>query len=222
MADNRISKVTVRQGNFADLPMLDSGEFGYALDDHRLFIGNQTVEIGTGNGTTDAFPIPAELSATTNITAVYVGGTQVNEADYSLNNNVLSLATPPALNEAVTARYNAEVKIERYSNTDHVQVVDLAANGNLAETGVIVDTSLYNVVVMDYSISSANGLRIGQLRFGTDGTTTTIDDNYTETGTIDIVFSLDAGTANQLKLIYTDNDNLLAKFKYKYNHWNSN
>ena len=38
----RVSKIRVRQGNFADLPVLDPGEIGYAKDSRRLFIGNDT------------------------------------------------------------------------------------------------------------------------------------------------------------------------------------
>ena len=50
MATTRTSKIRVRQGNFADLPVLDPGELGYAKDSRRLFIGNDTVNVGTGNG----------------------------------------------------------------------------------------------------------------------------------------------------------------------------
>ena len=32
MADTRISKIKVRQGDFSDLPVLDPGEIGYAKD----------------------------------------------------------------------------------------------------------------------------------------------------------------------------------------------
>ena len=49
MATTRTSKIRVRQGNFADLPVLDPGELGYAKDSRRLFIGNDTVNVGTGN-----------------------------------------------------------------------------------------------------------------------------------------------------------------------------
>ena len=95
---------------------------------------------------------------------------------------------------------------------------------NLANTGFAVDTSLYNVVIMDYTLESTNGVRAGQLRFGTDTSASTvmIDDNYTETSTVDIVFNADISITNTLKLQYTDNDNANATFKYTYQLWNSN
>jgi hypothetical protein len=63
MADTRISKIKVRQGNFADLPLLDSGEFGYALDTQRLFIGNSQINVGTGNGVKISYVVPTTLAS---------------------------------------------------------------------------------------------------------------------------------------------------------------
>ena len=85
-------------------------------------------------------------------------------------------------------------------------------------------TTLYNVAVIDYTLENNNGVRIGQLRFGTDtsASTSTIGDNYTETAAVGITFGVDIGTANTMKLQYTDTDNLIAKFKYTYQLWNSN
>ena len=77
---------------------------------------------------------------------------------------------------------------------------------------------------MDYTLESTNGVRIGQLRFGTDtsASTSTIADNYTETAAVGITFSVDIASANTMKLMYTDADNLITKFKYTYQLWNSN
>jgi hypothetical protein len=77
---------------------------------------------------------------------------------------------------------------------------------------------------MDYTLESSNGLRIGQLRFGTDvgASTSTIADNYTETAAVGITFSVDIASANTMKLLYDDADNLITKFKYTYQLWNSN
>jgi len=223
MADTRISKIQIRQGNFADLPLLDAGELGYATDQHRLFIGNTVIEIGAGDGTTDVFYVPILLSDPTTIVAVFLDGVQVNTSDYSAVGTTLTFATPPTLGTAITAKYNSEIEISRFSATVPVSS-SLSANGNLAETGFSMDTTEADVVIMDYTLKTANGLRIGQLRFGTDtvNATTAIDDNYTETGTVDIVFSVDISTTDRLKLLYTDNDNLQSNFKYTYQLWNSN
>ena len=51
MADTIIAKIQVRRGELDDLPVLDEGEFGYAVDYRRLFIGNTPLEFVT-DGTT--------------------------------------------------------------------------------------------------------------------------------------------------------------------------
>ena len=76
MAETRISKIRHRQGNFSDLPVLDPGELGYAKDVRRLFIGNDTVSVGTGNGVLTSFTVPLALSKPCN-RKVFVDGVEV-------------------------------------------------------------------------------------------------------------------------------------------------
>ena len=219
MATTRTSKIRVRQGNFSDLPVLDPGEIGYAKDSRRLFIGNDVVSVGTGNGVLTAFTIPLALSKP-NITTVSVAGSAVNVSSYTISGTTLTFASAPT--GAITVGFNNEIDI--VSDVTLPSSISLAANGSSADTGFQIDTSLYNVVVMDYTLESTNGVRIGQLRFGTDtsASANTIGDNYTETAAVGITFSLDTATANTLKLQYTDSDNLITKFKYTYQLWNSN
>jgi hypothetical protein len=219
MATTRLSKIRVRQGNFSDLPVLDPGELGYAKDQRRLFIGNDVVSVGTGNGVLTAFTIPLALSKP-NITTVSVAGSAVNASTYTISGTTLTFASAPT--GAITVGFNNEIDI--VSDVTIPSEISLAANGSSADTGFQIDTSLYNVVVMDYTLESTNGVRIGQLRFGTDtsASANTIGDNYTETAAVGITFSLDTATANTLKLQYTDADNLITKFKYTYQLWNSN
>lgn len=77
---------------------------------------------------------------------------------------------------------------------------------------------------MDYTLESTSGVRVGQLRFATDtsASTSTIDDQFTQTAAVGIVFNVDIATANTMKLQYTDSDNKISKFKYTYQLWNSN
>lgn len=219
MATTRVSKIKVRQGNFSDLPVLDAGEMGYAKDQRRLFIGNDSVSIGTGNGALTAFTVPLALSKP-NILTVSVAGTSVNASTYTLSGTTLTFGSAPT--GAITANFNSEIDI----NSDVVipSSIELAANGSSAVTGFQIDTTLYNIVVMDYTLESTAGVRVGQLRFATDtsASTSTIDDSYTETASVGIVFAVDIATANTMKLKYTDSANLITKFKYTYQLWNSN
>jgi|TARA_B100001094_G_scaffold310713_1_gene345649 hypothetical protein len=219
MATTRISKISVRKGNFSDLPMLDAGEIGYATDVRRLFIGNPSVSIGTGNGVLTQFTIPISLSKP-NIVTVSVAGAQQNASSYTLSGTTITFASAPT--GAITANFNSEIEISK--DVTVPSSIELAANGSSADTGFQVDTTLYNAVVMDYTLESTSGVRIGQIRFGTDtsASTSTIDDNYTETAAVGITFSINIATANTMKLQYTDADNKICKFKYTYQLWNSN
>ena len=223
MADTRISKIQIRQGNFADLPLLDVGELGYATDRHRLYIGNNLVEVGTGDGVSDTFSIPMYLSSPNNIKAAFIDGVQVNAANYSMSYTTLTFATPPAVGEVITVKYNTEVEVARDISNDPVEET-LPANGNLLDTGVIFDTTLTNTAFLNYTLKTANGLRIGELRMSVDTDTglTVFSDNFDQTGAVDIIFNVDGSIANTLKLQYTDNDNLQATFKYTYQLWNNN
>ncbi len=219
MATTRISKISVRKGNFSDLPMLDAGEIGYATDVRRLFIGNSSVSIGTGNGVLTQFTIPLALSKP-NIVTISVAGTAQSASSYTISGTTITFGSAPT--GAITANFNSEIDV--VSDVTLPSSIELAANGSSANTGFQVDTQLYNIVVMDYTLESTSGVRLGQLRFGTDtsASTSTIDDNYTETAAVGITFSVDIATANTMKLQYTDADNKICKFKYTYQLWNSN
>lgn len=217
MADTRISKIKVRQGNFSDLPTLDPGEFGFAKDVRRLFIGNDTISVGTGNGVLTQFTVPIGLTEP-GVLRVFVDGVAVNASDYTLVGTTLTFSSAPT--GAITVGFNSEVDL----GEQPVQEIQLAANATNSDTGFQVDTTQYNVIIMDYTLKSTNGVRVGQIRFATDtgASTTTIDDNYTETGVINVQFNVDIATANTMKLQYTDYDNLISTFKYTYQTWNSN
>ena len=142
--------------------MLDPGEIGYATDVRRLFIGNPSVSIGTGNGVLTQFTIPLSLSKP-NIVAISVAGTQQSASNYTISGTTITFASAPT--GAITANFNSEIDI--ISDVTLPSSIELAANGSNADTGFQVDTTLYNLVIMDYSLESTSGVRMGQIRFGT-------------------------------------------------------
>ena len=219
MADTRISKIRVRQGNLADLPVLDPGELGYAKDSRRLFIGNDVVSVGTGNGVLTDFTLPLALSKPV-ITTVFVAGSAVNAASYTIAGTTLTFASAPT--GAITVGFNNEIDI--VSDVTIPSEISLAANGSSADTGFVVDTSLYNIAILDYTLKSTAGVRVGRIRMAWDNgaSVSQIDDNNMETAPINLAFSINTATAGQMKLQYTDSANLITKFKYTYKLWNSN
>ena len=221
MTDIRISKIKARQGDFADLPMLDPGEFGYAKDQRRLLIGNDPVTVGTGDGLNDTFTVDADVSSP-NVVAVFLDGTEVDPLNYGIVGTTLTFATAPDSGAAITINFNSEVEIDK--DITRPSSISLSAGGTNAPTGFQFDTTKYNACIMDYTLENTIGVRIGQLRFAIDQSSSAvaIDDNYTGTASIGITFSLNTATTDTLKLMYTDVDTLITKFKYTYQLWNSN
>jgi hypothetical protein len=221
MTDIRISKIKARQGNFADLPMLDPGEFGYAKDQRRLFIGNDPVDVGVSDGFNDTFTVDADVSSP-NVIAVFLNGGEVDPLQYSIVGTTLIFGTPPIAGNAIAIKFNSEVEIDK--DITRPSSLSLAASGVDAATGFQFNTTQYNACIMDYTLENTLGVRIGQLRFALDQSTgaVAIDDNYTGTASIGITFSLDTATTDTLKLMYTETDDLITKFKYTYQLWNSN
>jgi hypothetical protein len=221
MAETIISKIKVRQGNLSDLPILDSGELGYATDARRLFIGNESITVGTGNGVDTNFVVDVDISSP-NILTVLVDSAQVNAADYSLVGTTLTFASPPANGSTITVKYNSEIELDK--DASNPVSISLSASGNLADTGFQFDTTQFDTCIIDYTLKSSNGLRVGQLRVAVDtnSSTTAIDDQYTQTGAVDVVFGPDISVTDTLKLVYTDNDNQISTFKFTYQLWNSN
>jgi hypothetical protein len=69
MSETIVSKIILRRGALADLPILAPGEQGYATDARRLFIGNDPV-VRYGNGTTTTFNFAVDIGTATEPTTV--------------------------------------------------------------------------------------------------------------------------------------------------------
>ena len=111
MAETRISKIRHRQGNFSDLPVLDPGELGYAKDVRRLFIGNDTVSVGTGNGVLTSFTVPLALSKPCN-RKVFVDGVEENAANYSISGTTATYKQDNDLKREISL--SASMNYEKY------------------------------------------------------------------------------------------------------------
>ena len=116
MSETRISKIQVRRGNIVDLPLLDAGEFGYALDEQRLFIGNEITEIGIGNGLQKTFALPNLSEYPAGLSAegyrdprFYVDGQEISGVE--IKGNTAEFAVAPNTGVVVTAKWNSEVEM---------------------------------------------------------------------------------------------------------------
>jgi hypothetical protein len=89
-----ISQLQVRRGQLDDLPLLKEGEFGYATDYRRLFIGNTPVSF-LGDGSTTRFTI-RDTSILPNQLTVLVNNNQKNPGiDYNIDSTDIVFDTAP-------------------------------------------------------------------------------------------------------------------------------
>lgn len=173
----------MRRGVMSDLPMLAEAEFGYALDEQRLFIGNQELTVGTGDDSRVSFQLPTTsmsfTSATIVVPRVFIDGIQQNPSDFSIAGTVITFNSPPALNSTITIKYNTE--IETFNNTIRYNTLALAqtTNGNQEDTTFKFDTSVFDTCFLDYSIDTGQSqFSSGQIRILARNNVVAIDDNF--------------------------------------------
>lgn len=227
MAETRITKAQVRRGNIADLPLLDTAELGFATDEQRLFIGNILLSLGTGDGVTVIFDIPVNNQFPVSDTdvskpTVYVDGIENGSVTLINNDTQVQFAAAPANLTELTLKANSEIAL--INHAEKPGSISLAASQAAGTTtGFKVNTAVYDVIIIDYSIllGAGSAMRVGQIRIGVNNSANTmvIDDQYnTLTSTVNINFS---GTvaSNELTLTYENLETETATFRYTFKLW---
>ena len=90
MAIVQVSRITNRKGLAENVPQLAGAEFGWAIDERRLFIGNGTLQEGA--------PVIGNTEVLTEYSDVFAGRTQFSFGDYIVNAGT----TATLANNAVT------------------------------------------------------------------------------------------------------------------------
>lgn len=240
-----VAQIKVRQGNLSDLPILVAGEFGYATDVQRLYIGNIPLT-QTANGTDTIFTFSQIDTDTDNTTdnnttldfgnnmtyAVYIddSGTETlkaNGTDYTSQDSSITFGTAPTSGQIVKIYYNTEVITSSPVSGRISDVVDrtLTASASATNAGIAVDGNLYDYVDVEYILKNANGRRKGTISVSIDatGNTSTLNDSFT-TSVVPTSTSLDnsftgvvaGGTFN---LQYTATNS--ADISYVLTNWKS-
>lgn len=239
---NVVAQIKVRQGNLADLPILEPGEFGYALDRQRLYIGNNPTPSQAGDGTTVAFTFPlidTDGDGTTDNNAVLQFGNKMTFAvyvddvlqdpatAYTANDSTITFTTAPATGAVILVKYNTEV-ITSSPDSDSRFAPNsktLTASATATNAGIAIDGTVYDYVDIEYILKNTNGRRKGTLSISIDatGSTSILDDSYVTsvdpTGTdLDNVFS-GVVAANIFNLQYTATND--AELSYVITNWKS-
>lgn len=165
MAIVQISKIQVRTGNIADLPQLSPGEFGWATDDKRLFIGNDPNVLG---------PAPENTEILTEISPLAAGNTtevQFNNLGDLAGSNLFTFnSTTGNLNLGGNLLPQANVTFDIGSN--NLRWKDLYLAGNTITIGNSFIKGLANTairvpnLVVDGGIFANTGNITGDVNIG--------------------------------------------------------
>ena len=191
MAVIQISRIQHRRGLESDLPNLASAELGWSVDTRKLYIGNGTIEEGAPSlGKTEILTqysiLDFESSYTANILALQSNVVLINSNIVSLTNRVTTL-------EAGTLSYVS-------------QSLSAGASNNR------ITTITSNNAVINYTLSQGSTVRTGSITVSNSNSIVSFNEDYTETGITDIVFSMNANvTTANLNYTSTNSGNLLYR-----------
>jgi hypothetical protein len=176
MAVIQISRIQHRRGLQSDLPNLASAELGWSVDTRKLYIGNGTIEEGAPSlGKTEILTqysiLDFESSFTANIAVLQ-------------SNVVVLTGNIVALENRTTALENAVTNVNRKA---------LSAGVVTAQT--ITNTSANNAVI-SYTMDQGSYQRTGSIRVARVSSGVSYEEDYTETGVTDIVFSMNANVTH--------------------------
>lgn len=175
MAVIQISKIQVRRGLQENLPALDTGEFGWSIDERRLWIGNGT--------TAEGAPTPGQ----TEILTVY------SPIGAALSNI--------AIIEDEISALEANVAALQANSTSTVNTITLADNTAVATVAnLTLNQSTTNIV--QYNITRGLAARTGVVKISTINGTVVYDDEYDEVGVTGVVLTWQA-SGNVANLYYT-------------------
>lgn len=220
MAENITAKIQVRRGELEDLPTLAEGEFGYALDGYRLFVGNTPVTFA-GDSVTSRFTIQdrtiisSHLLVTVNATIVSPG------IEYNVDGTDIIFAVPPESGDIIVASFNTEITTQKHL-LDTLRV-GLAGNVYDVDLGLNFNLSNYNTAVIEYSLKTTSGaMRIGTLKLISDGISSAYVDDISSGffNSSDIKFNTRI-ESNRLYITYTNKSFDTANFYYSIKLWNT-
>lgn len=217
MADNIIAKIQVRRGELEDLPVLDEGEFGYALDYRRLFIGNTPMTF-TADGVSNRYTIQGKSIVPGQVKILLDGNEVEQYVIYNFEDSDIVFAEAPTEGTIITVGFNTELSVVNEKATRDRIVL---SPETVSDTGISWSLANYNSASIEYSLRNTNGdMNIGTIKVITDGVDTSVIEMGGGIGTSQISF--DARIENNI--LYVTYENPLpfaANFFYSIELWNT-
>lgn len=226
MADT-IAKIQLRKGVLADLPILGSGEMGYATDAQRLFIGNETIT-RTGDGTKTDFDFGIDFDPLVTFT-VTKDGSAINPASITKigDGTEVRISPTPANASVLVLSYNTEVyTFSPDAGLDIPLSSTLTNQASATSAGITIDPTRYDSVNIEYTLKHTTHVRQGVIRIGIAGVSgnVTINDEHTSSTKtlLDHTFTgAWSGSPALWTLQYTATDTTSTTFSYVTKNWKS-
>jgi len=166
MAVIQISRIQHRRGLQADLPNLASAELGWSVDTRKLYIGNGTIGEGAPSlGKTEVLTQYSILDFETTFTA-----------------NITAL-------QANVTTINGQIALIQ-NQTPAKTFTNLA----IAATATTITSSTANNSVISYTLGQGANERSGTIKFSRASSTVAYIEDSTDTGSTDVVFTMNANT----------------------------
>tara|TARA_B100000035_G_scaffold314094_1_gene329435 strand:+ start:8961 stop:9668 length:708 start_codon:yes stop_codon:yes gene_type:complete len=224
-----IVKSQIRRGPIAQMPILDAGELGLASDQNRIFIGTEPrigtyISSETIGGTPHAI-VNFSIDFRDDILEIDLDTASPHSYDIFVNDVLTpgciienhNVKVPNATNtDEFKLKLNQEIGISNTSEEagNFIQYTQLQNSSNtLAATGIAFDSSVKTSVTIDYYVYTNTMSRNGQMRISVNPSMSpvaTITDTYDQTGTSDLVFSMNNG-----ELMFNTSDTADHEFTYK-------
>lgn len=219
MAETIIAKIQVRRGELEDLPALDEGELGYALDRHRLFIGNTPLEF-TADGVTKRFTVQWRSIVPMQI-KVSVNGVEATYAEYHVEDTDIVFETAPAVDSVIRVNFNTEFgTVGEKAVRDRIELSEFATD---QDTTLNWSLSNYNSASIEYSLKNTDNpsaMNIGTLKIITNGVDTSVVDLGGGIGNSGISFDARIED-NRVYVTYTNTSAFRANLFYSIQLWNT-
>ena len=182
MAIVQISQIQVRRGLNQDLPQLAAGEFGWSQDTRQLYIGNGT--------TAEGAPVEGQTEILTQFSIL--------DFTNSFTGNVANVTANVSAIQSEIITINSEISaLQSGQLTSNVATLGSTSSG-------IIAVLVANNAVINYTLTQGTKRRTGTIRSSYSAATSTVsyDEEYSETASTDLVFSMDANST-QANLKYT-------------------
>jgi hypothetical protein len=218
MAETIIAKIQVRRGELEYLPALDEGEFGYALDYHRLFIGNTPLEF-VADGVTNRFTLQTKSIVPGQTKVLVDGNERTQYVEYNFEDTDIVFAEAPTVDSVIRVSFNTELSVVNAKESRDRIVLDALADNN--DTTINWSLLNYNSASIEYSLkNSAGAMNIGTLKVITNGVDASVIDLGGGIG--DSGISFDARINNgRVYVTYTNTSEFSANLFYSIRFWNT-